>query len=192
MSPSQSLRMTSKTEKPTLLTLPAELRNRIYHLVLTKGSPISPYRCEDKTEEPASLRLLRTCRQIRSEATSIYYGTNMFRFYDSILLELHLRLFLGDIGPQNLQLCKSISLVGRCNPNGQTRSCPENYCRASVEVDFKDKTVRATSKADCCGRPYNITPLVNAIRRRIERVVCERAIGSLADSLAVSCSVHFD
>ena len=63
-----------------LLELPAELRNDIYRFALvgdpedkikiTPGMPNPPY-------EPA---LLRVSRQVRNEASSIYYQENHFRF----------------------------------------------------------------------------------------------------------------
>lgn len=62
--------------------LPAELRNRIYHLALVEDEPIEvtdnfglilkPYA---PSHQPA---LTRTSRQIRSETLPIYYGENAF------------------------------------------------------------------------------------------------------------------
>ena len=64
--------MASKTTANSpLLTLPAELRNRIYRLALCKrdGNTIST----NVVPEPP---LLATCKQIRNEATAIFYREN--------------------------------------------------------------------------------------------------------------------
>jgi len=64
-------------DKPPLLKLPPELRNRIYGRIY-----------EDILLSPKSIRvlalwsasaLLQTCRQIRGEASAIYYTGNTFR-----------------------------------------------------------------------------------------------------------------
>ncbi|KAK3628219.1 hypothetical protein LTR56_018733 [Elasticomyces elasticus] len=66
----------------TLLTLPSEMRNRIYREVLN-GDEIE-ISSTDKflPIEPA---VLRTCRQARNEALAIYYKENtfVFRIYDN-------------------------------------------------------------------------------------------------------------
>lgn len=55
--------------------LPAELRNRIYELVLVEGT-VEVFRHIRKIwKSPA---LLHTSRQIRAEASSIYFGGNSF------------------------------------------------------------------------------------------------------------------
>ncbi|KAK4540503.1 hypothetical protein LTR36_009141 [Oleoguttula mirabilis] len=70
-----SLQARSSASQPTidniatchLLNLTAELRNAIYHLVLV---------AYNLATQPS---LLRTCRQIRNEATAIFYGGNVFQ-----------------------------------------------------------------------------------------------------------------
>ncbi|KAK4544202.1 hypothetical protein LTR36_004412 [Oleoguttula mirabilis] len=57
-----------------LLALAPELRNMIYRSVLISADPID-ISCEDAATPPA---ILATCRQIKEEATSIYYGENTF------------------------------------------------------------------------------------------------------------------
>ena len=55
----------------TLLGLPAELRNQVYRLALCETGKIAI--SQNNFQQPA---LLRTCRQIREEASSIYSGEN--------------------------------------------------------------------------------------------------------------------
>ena len=60
-----------------LLSLPLELRNRVYELSLVRKSPIAI--CPlDRTggEQPG---LLQTCRQLRSECQRLFYELNIFR-----------------------------------------------------------------------------------------------------------------
>ena len=63
-----------------MLNLPPELRNNIYHLVLTSDN-VGPI---DIALGAIKLRtvLLRTCGQIRNEVTSIFYATNEFGISD--------------------------------------------------------------------------------------------------------------
>lgn len=58
-----------------LLNLPGELRNHIYEMVV-----VEPDRVEITSEGPGEPPLLRTCRQIRREAGSLYYRSNIFAF----------------------------------------------------------------------------------------------------------------
>lgn len=60
---------------PPLLRLPAELRNMIYTLVVTRDDPVRTLEDGKTYPEP---ELLATCRQIRQEARSVYYATNTF------------------------------------------------------------------------------------------------------------------
>lgn len=75
---------TSST-KATLLSLPAEIRNEIYRLVVVDPervflSPRFPASCQ----EPV---LLRVNRQVRSEVLPMYYGLNCFASVSLPLLE---------------------------------------------------------------------------------------------------------
>jgi hypothetical protein len=59
------------TLRANFLTIPGELRNKIYRLALISDGKIVV--AKGQFVEP---RLLRTCRQIRTEATKIYYLEN--------------------------------------------------------------------------------------------------------------------
>ena len=69
--------MVSPQENNKLLLLPPEMRNRIYGFALIEAvyiiiGPQGPL--------PAEPALLRTCSQIRKEASGIYYRANYFKF----------------------------------------------------------------------------------------------------------------
>ncbi|KAI6907166.1 hypothetical protein KC318_g3891 [Hortaea werneckii] len=74
-------------ENSPIATLSAELRNQIYHLVLTHPEPIiiiSSY-SGDEISSPVArqrklLALTRTCRTIRKEAIKIFYAVNTFKY----------------------------------------------------------------------------------------------------------------
>lgn len=73
-----------------LLRLPAELRNRIYKLVLPEGKLISMWKNQIPEEDLAdalsaracvtTISILRVCHQTRVEAIPIFCGTNEFVF----------------------------------------------------------------------------------------------------------------
>jgi len=77
--------MNSAPSASRLLTLPPEIRNTIYHYRLSSNSTIalrSSLHGGKKCPEPS---LLRTCHQIRSEATAVYYANNSFLFSFTVL-----------------------------------------------------------------------------------------------------------
>jgi len=75
---------------PSFLTLPAELRNKIYHHICHRPSPIRLYFYQDpKSNTPKPVvpyasnttiptAFFLTCRQINAEASSVFYSTNTF------------------------------------------------------------------------------------------------------------------
>ncbi|KAK4952071.1 hypothetical protein LTR10_009991 [Elasticomyces elasticus] len=62
---------TTRTAKSSLLSLPPELRNNIYELVLLTTVPLPRFSASLSTRVPT---LLHVNQQIRDEAISIYYG----------------------------------------------------------------------------------------------------------------------
>ncbi|KAI6866767.1 hypothetical protein KC343_g6097 [Hortaea werneckii] len=79
-------------ENSPIATLSAELRNQIYHLVLTHPEPIiiiSSFSLEgyeiwsQVARQRKLLALTRTCRAIREEAIKIFYAVNTFTYVPS-------------------------------------------------------------------------------------------------------------
>lgn len=64
--------------KPGLLTLPAELRNRIPELVLVEQQPIKPFDGSGGQEVAVPPALTAVSRQLRAESVPVYYGRNDF------------------------------------------------------------------------------------------------------------------
>ncbi|UJO24106.1 uncharacterized protein CLAFUR5_13173 [Fulvia fulva] len=82
------------TEKPfRFMDLPPELRNRVYSLILENDDPFILGRAFWATPV-VHTAILRTCQQVRSEATSILYGNNIFGPNECMLAP-----FLEAIGP---------------------------------------------------------------------------------------------
>lgn len=85
-----------------LLELPAELRNRIYEYVLGPpnrmriDSSSARYSSACKLQFPP---LLRTCQQIRAEASGIWYSSTTFIWYRPSKLSL----FADLVGDKNFQ-----------------------------------------------------------------------------------------
>lgn len=71
--------------KCRLLSLPAELRNRIYEMVVVHQQPItmSHRRRHRLTRTPPAIT--RTCQQIKNESLPIFYEWNTFRLYDACM-----------------------------------------------------------------------------------------------------------
>lgn len=83
------------------LDRPAELSNQIYHLVLCPSTPIEvrdedrysgDTRYEKTTFHFPAPPLLQTSRQIRKEASDLYYSTATFSFSPSALYRLYKRV----------------------------------------------------------------------------------------------------
>ncbi|KAK4893552.1 hypothetical protein LTR27_008019 [Elasticomyces elasticus] len=80
-----------------LLELPAELRNRIFELVVVKPQPIRTACCKpcikdqnswaDERLLPQQPAITRANRQLRAEVLPIFYGLNTFRIPHNILRE---------------------------------------------------------------------------------------------------------
>ncbi|KAF2132945.1 hypothetical protein P153DRAFT_382569 [Dothidotthia symphoricarpi CBS 119687] len=65
-----------------LLQLPPEIRNRIYHLALIQGTiqVLPGVVSNPEMVQPHGRQLLYACRQIRLEASPIFFGLNTFNF----------------------------------------------------------------------------------------------------------------
>ena len=71
----------------SLLDLPGEIRNRIYHEVLVQGKPFDIFKYDRFGSERSLLNiqrafqqpgLTRSCKRIREESLPIFYGLNSF------------------------------------------------------------------------------------------------------------------
>lgn len=106
-------------EETTLQTLPAELRNRIYELALVKDERIEVKLYFDRTRTDKVISrianypsLLQTCRQIREEASPIFYGQNVFEIgrcgdYANIA---QLARWLGKLSPSDVTLLRDVRI----------------------------------------------------------------------------------
>ncbi|RMY69279.1 hypothetical protein D0863_06557 [Hortaea werneckii] len=107
-----SLTTTEQHHPPThqtspLLTLPPELRNKIYSLALKSPSKTTPSSNTGHLKHPA---LLQTSVQIRTEATQMYFAQTTFQLplNPSNLHPLH--TFLETCGPANLAVLHKLEL----------------------------------------------------------------------------------
>lgn len=76
-----------EAQQSRLLSLPAELRNKIYRLSLLESRRIMIGSAYPLPSQPG---LLQTCRQLRLESSNIYYKENRFRH---IIVEFDSRLY---------------------------------------------------------------------------------------------------
>lgn len=101
----------SKMDNSPLLRLPPELRNHIYDLVFAEGGTINI----DAPHYPQEIQvptLLHTCRQLRAEASSVYYSTHIFvaRVSRRHGLSPALKDWLRKIGVEGRALIRAIHL----------------------------------------------------------------------------------
>lgn len=110
-------------QKPTLLTLPAEIRLQVYELLLVswcnrEDNPSSAVgnTCQKKVF-PGIIRngsmkpaILQTCKQLHHEAILILYSRNLF--YISSPDEMF--AFIAQIGPTNVKCIKSLEVWVPC------------------------------------------------------------------------------
>lgn len=104
--------MSSLNPSVSFLSLPAELRIKVYKYALI--SPSSMYEitlCTDQDRsshrKPIVTALLKTCRTIAYEAAPILYGRNCFKAINSTPFSQ----WLEAIGPVNIQFLKSVHIV---------------------------------------------------------------------------------
>ncbi|KAK8155825.1 hypothetical protein IWX90DRAFT_391574 [Phyllosticta citrichinensis] len=97
---------TTSTHQSHFLSLPGEIRNRIYHLALTTSAPVTDALFPNNTVSfpksahhsipPLGAGLLRTCRHIHDECpVHILYQNNVFRFTSA----QHCHAFLTSLPP---------------------------------------------------------------------------------------------
>jgi hypothetical protein len=114
-------------DKSPLGTLPPELRNRIYELVLPWPTPFKigynvwrdislAYGDEARFSRPTAL--LRTCIQIRNECRGVFFATNTFELEarnEQMIVEIP-RHFLRKLGDKNSAMLRQVSVLYLRNP----------------------------------------------------------------------------
>lgn len=137
--------------QPTLLGLPAELRNRIYRLVLVKDTHIAPQNQEHRNEERQALAITQINKQLRQEACEIYYSSNNFLFCHEhwkpgsphVNLRKCLAAWCMAIGARNLTDVTSLSLEGICTRHRYAHRARSSCIRA--DLNFRKGTVLAVA-----------------------------------------------
>ncbi|KAK5703618.1 hypothetical protein LTR17_021942 [Elasticomyces elasticus] len=110
-------------QRSRLFTIPAEVRVRIYEYALISNAPIMI-----EKDEPQP-NILRTCRQIRKEAMSIYYTENDFSMtvhqWDGLAAVPFRKLMLN--GHLALDLCTGCDVVNFENLMKWTEAYHEDH-----------------------------------------------------------------
>lgn len=113
---SSSIAVDAMKERPRLLTIAPELRNRIYELVLVvpprygdvvelRGRPASKM----QNKKSSVLSLLQACRQIYTEARGIFYHANHLQFENGSFL----KYFLDETDPSRSSHVRTLN-IGQC------------------------------------------------------------------------------
>lgn len=115
MDPSENKMTDTKTkESIRLMSLPGEIRNRIYEFTLLSKEIISMTSQSGNSAIPG---LLRANKQIREECVPIYYRSNSFKFYELTVGPEHPM-------PAYFRYMRSISLLRKSSltPSGQRQT----------------------------------------------------------------------
>lgn len=135
----QSPSPTPNMDDSPLGQLPAEIRNKIYHLVLVHDTPVnickrsgnSSTRTRNRNRHVSLAAFLQTCRQVRNEAAAIFYKLNTILFVDDYLgLTTYRRLaaWLFVLGPDVEGLVRRI----RLGPPSRRAKQDLEECRAHL------------------------------------------------------------
>lgn len=156
--------MADITRPVTFLSLPAELRNQIYDLVITTPSPYTPYPPPDSTHpnralslstfgRPSSLdipsapassssstatSLLLTCRQLYSETHLLYYSRTLFSLSGPSATPSYFTRLLAPLSAPQIAHLKHLSITSRISHlralNEQWTTHPFNNEALSLET----------------------------------------------------------
>jgi hypothetical protein len=90
------------------LTLPIELRNRVYELCLVHQEPFDPWIEDSDEPQELTLGLLRVNKRVYHEASHVFYAYNGFNF--SMGTSQDIASFLVQIGRNNAESIRHISV----------------------------------------------------------------------------------
>ena len=100
--------MPLQKSRATFLLLPLELRLQIYeYMYLCKKPIMLDKNRQHRTERSLPLSVLRTCKQIHQEASTILYSQNIF----SLTWPAQICKWLTQIGRANIKLLKTIHIL---------------------------------------------------------------------------------
>lgn len=138
------------------ITLPGELRNRIWSLatVQLEGTDVSEKVAAD---EPG---LLATCRQIRNEASSIYYAETTFCLdYDEVDRGIS-RAWLARIGGKRTRMIRTLRIRRACTSLDHPVANFDNILRLKRHVP--GRMVAGVFRLEGTGDPGNLGVLWTA------------------------------
>ena len=142
----------SPSKKPVgFCSIPGELRNQIYRIAFL-GETRNKHRfnIRDPWTFSRSAAVLRTCKQVHSEACDILYGEVTFEFDRQTRLRgtmysqwaevgyKDVRRFLRNIGPRNVSLMRDVSLVLEDSPSVNSRGPSGEEMRYTHDDDLLD------------------------------------------------------
>ena len=131
-----------------LLKLPPEIRNRINEFALVSADTMcitrQPLKGGKRRTKPQDLiaepGLLRTCTQLRSEATPIYYGANAFGSYG----REQYHTWLAMLGPNKRSMLKHVRFIREAlclNGEDDSGRAMSLYKLRDVQLDFDEAGV---------------------------------------------------
>ena len=99
--------MTSENISTNFLTLPRELRDKVYELCLLKQEPLEPWR-DHYQRQRLTTGLLRVNKTVHREASLLLYGSNHFDFAEANSEDI--ASFLKTIGRNNAECIRHVRI----------------------------------------------------------------------------------
>lgn len=124
---------TSKMDSSPFARLPGELRNQIWRLSVIKPDGVNMSYKQRTSNEPT---LLATCRQIRREASGIYYAENAFFADTEYSANFYMNDWLSTIGATRAGMIRDLRVC--C-------TTPSEFAKPSISFDEVVREVRGSS-----------------------------------------------
>lgn len=143
---------------PNFFSLPSELRNRVYELLLIHQEPIDPWVDHNRLQE-LTPGLFRANKTVQREVSSLFYAQNRFDF--TMRTPEDVASFLEKIGRNNADYIRHICV-----------DFPEFFPLDPNNVALEDNSVRILAKiqSDCTNLSTLTTSLssTNAMEHRLD------------------------
>jgi hypothetical protein len=145
ISPAKHQRPHDHRRHADFLTLPSELRNRVYELCLLHQEPLDPWTNYNRRQELTPG--LRANRTIHREASSLFYTQNRFNF--TMATPKDVASFLGTIGRNNADyirhICVNFSNLRDLEQGNVTLEEGSNIILANIQSGCTNLSTLSTS-----------------------------------------------
>lgn len=148
----------NQQKESRLMSLPAELRNRIYALALSPYVRIRKDRSEVKRGVMSAPALLLTCKRIHQEATGIFYSNTIFVNGGGSIVYRHgrfddLHTWLRTIGPERVSQIQDVWISSFDACHMPVLEGDDDFADKSMQVCVIDMLKVRLFAENICGKP---------------------------------------